>query len=284
LLKLIEQRARMLNLNPKVPSGSNATETALNALHSPKFLVVATHGYFMSDVAPVSAITLVSEGMKSDWGADFRAGMDPRMRSMLVLAGANRRYRPLEIEASATDSNASSVGTKENRGKVRYDTDDGLLTAFEARGIDLRDTDIVMLVGCESSLGIVPRREYRGGHLTMATGMGMQVQGSNLGSMVWTLPQIGDQAVAGLPLAFFVAGARSVISSTSTIPVGQSTQLIDDFLEAWLNQNQGSNRYSAFHSAQLNALARARQKGSTHPFQWAGMVYIGPPDDARSTP
>jgi len=284
LLKRIEQRARRVNLTPKVLSGPSATETAFNALHSPKFLVVATHGHFMSDLAPVSAITLVSEGMKSDFGADFTAGMDPRMRSMLVLAGANRRYRPLETAASEADSNASPAGINANRGRVHYDTDDGLLTAFEARDIDLRDTDVVMLVGCESGLGIVPRREYRGGNLSMATGMGMQLQGSNLGSMVWTLPQIGDQAVAGLPLSFLVAGARSVISSTSTIPVGENAQLIDDFLEEWLTRNHGSNRYSAFHAAQLNALARARQKGSTHPFQWAGMVYIGPPDDARNIP
>jgi CHAT domain-containing protein len=195
---------------------------------------------------------------------------------MLVLAGANRRYRPLEPAKLVSPANPGAARAAE----IHYDTDDGLLTAFEARDIDLRDTEVVVLVGCESSLGIVPRRQYTADGMTMSTGMGMQVNGGNLGSMVWTLPQSGDEAVAGLPLAFLVAGARSVISSTSTIPVAVNAQLVDDFLEVWLNRNHGLNRYTAFHSAQLSALDRARQKGSTHPFQWAGMIYIGLPDDA----
>jgi hypothetical protein len=33
---------------------------------------------------------------------------------------------------------------------------------------------------------------------------------------------------------------------------------------------------------QINAIERARQKGNTHPFHWAGMIYIGQPDDAPS--
>jgi hypothetical protein len=39
-------------------------------------------------------------------------------------------------------------------------------------------------------------------------------------------------------------------------------------------------RYEAFHSAQLAALAHARQNhGSGHPFYWAGVVYVGDPSD-----
>ena len=97
---------------------------------------------------------------------------------------------------------------------------------------------------------------------------------------MWTLPQSGDEGIAGMPLAFLTAGARSVISSTMTIPAGINSQLVSDFLKGWLSRARAPGRYAAFHAAQLSALSRARAKGSTHPFQWAGMIYIGAPDDS----
>ncbi len=86
----LERRARKSGLRP-------------HRLRSPKILVFATHGYFMSDVAPASSITLHSIGGKSNFGADYLVSMDPLMRSMLVLAGANQRYHPLTADLAVGD-------------------------------------------------------------------------------------------------------------------------------------------------------------------------------------
>jgi hypothetical protein len=55
---------------------------------------------------------------------------DPRMKSMLIMAGANRRSA-----------------------EVSPDSSDGLLTAYEMSDIDLRNTELVILTACESGLG-----------------------------------------------------------------------------------------------------------------------------------
>ena len=149
--------------------------------------------------------------------------------------------------------------------------------------MDLRDTDLVLLIGCESSAGAVHSGTW---HIKKGTGMapgvGMQEARSNEGNLMSSFPKWGDEGLAGLPLAFVIAGARSIISSAWTVPVQENAHLIDQFLELWLNGNQGRDRYAAFHLAQLAALKQARQTTGSHPFHWAGLMYIGWPDDSST--
>src|SRR5262249_44797542 len=111
----------------------------------------------------------------------------------------------------------------------------------------------------------------------------MQVASGSNGTIMDTLPRFGDDGVTGLPSAFFVAGARSLVSSAWTIPVRENATLVGEFLDNWLNHNHGRNRYAAFRAAQLAALARARDNGDSHPFRWAGLMYVGRPDDTFNT-
>lgn len=284
LLRAVERRIRNSKLQPKVLTGVKASEEMLLDLRSPRFLLFATHGYFMSEIAPVSKMTW-SSTEEGGWTSDVKVSMDPLMRSMLVLAGANHRYHRVSASYSgekfASTAEVRQQGSVLGRGKeAEFELGDGLLTAYEVQNLDLRGTDLVVLVGCESGLGL-PRQRIMQMDFSVSQGIGLRIEGGSLGSMVPGFPKIGDEAVGGLRQAFIIAGARSTISSLWTVSLRPTIQLMDNFLEAWLIG--GRSRYDAFHAAQLNALQRARQNGSGHPFWWAGFVYVGEPDDLQNS-
>ncbi len=117
--------------------GTKATETALKALHGPKILHLATHGFFLSDdtstrshsatatatpSAPMGGSTQLPQG-----GAE-----NPLLRSGLALAGAN---------------------------KLSSGTEDGILTSMEASGLDLWGTKLVVLSACDTGNGKVTNGE-----------------------------------------------------------------------------------------------------------------------------
>jgi len=153
-----------------------------------------------------------------------------------------------------------------------------LLTAYEVEGLRLQNTELVVLIGCESGTGIPQRKHWHAGEMTMGSG-GMRVEAGSLGSIPFALPEATDESLTGLRRAFYIAGARSTISSLWIVPLQESTHLIQDFTEIWLGPNHGQNRYAAFHVAQLNALQRARSKNSGHPFWWGGFTYLGDTND-----
>jgi CHAT domain-containing protein len=97
-------------------TGGNATETALKHARGPRFLHLATHGFFLEDQHRVRE------------GRAWRELEDPMLRSGLVLAGAN----------------AGGSGA-----------DDGILTALETLGLDLAGTRLVVLSACQTGLGDV---------------------------------------------------------------------------------------------------------------------------------
>jgi CHAT domain-containing protein len=132
---------------------------------------------------------------------------------------------------------------------------DGILTAYEVTGMNLRNTELVNLTACETGLG-----------------------------------EVTPDGVVGLRRAFSLAGARSLTMSMWEVPADETASQIYDFYKNWLAgtaQAQATSRYAAFHASQLAALARARENhGAGHPFYWAGVVFVGDPGDlpARSTP
>lgn len=148
---------------------------------------------------------------------------DPFLRSMLVLTGA-------EQHAASVDAGLS----------------DGLLTAMEASSLDLRGTDLVLLVAC-------------------MTGQGHALPG---------------EGVAGLRSVFVVAGARSIMASLWEVPAAETIAQISMFYSNWLRPGQTPQRYAAFRDSQRAALRAAREAtGTGHPFYWAGFTYSGDPGD-----
>ena len=79
---------------------------------------------------------------------------------------------------------------------------DGLLTAYEVTGMNLRGTQLVNLTACQTGLG----------ELTAAEG------------------------IAGLRSAFLLAGARAITMSLWNVPEDKTLRQMDDFYSEWMEK------------------------------------------------
>jgi CHAT domain-containing protein/tetratricopeptide (TPR) repeat protein len=209
--------------------GSQATEDAVTAVKAPRLLQIATHGYVLDPPKD-------------------QPEQSPMLRSMLMLAGVNKSakgdgvYRIGQEYLTEEQARARNISDEE-LSKAKIDLGDGVLTAYEAQGMDLFGTELVNLTACETGLGAV-----------------------------------NADGVAGLRQAFMNAGARSITMSLFEILELESTKQMAQFYENWLGQKM--TRYKAFRAAQLQALESARKNEKTgHPFFWAGIVFAGDPGD-----
>jgi CHAT domain-containing protein len=211
---------------PVVYQRGEAQERAFKRLQNPRVLVVATHGSFQSDPGHDN---LPSPNTAGFWGALLAGSpanrersqslINPLLRCNLALAGANHR-----LDAQGGN--------------------DGILTGMEILNTDLRGTDLVVLLACQTGLGAVEDGE----------------------------------GVAGLHHAFQLAGARTVLASLWSIPAQPSGKLVQAFLENLAIQ---PDKAMALRKAQLAMIAEQREKyGVAHPSLWAGLVLVG---NARET-
>jgi CHAT domain-containing protein len=216
-----------------------AKERVTGVTSSPRILQFSTHGYALDAPADSAA----------EWES-------PLLRSMLIFAGANRWtpenavfYRIGDAVVRESDAHERSL-TGES-----IEVSDGVLTAYEVTGRDLRGTDLVNLTACETGLG-----------------------------------QVTADGVVGLRQAFLLAGCRALTMSMWSIPTDETVDQIVDFYSRWLADSRGAaaSPYEAFRAAQRGALARARNSPksgySGHPFFWAGVIYAGDPGDLPETP
>ena len=198
---------RANNWKVNVHLQKEATEEAIKKISDPQILHIATHGFFLKDVDENASdvIGLQSQIVKEN----------PLLRSGLMLAGA---------AATARDSMVDN--TKE----------DGILTAYEAAGLDLTHTDLVVLSACETGLGEM----YNG------------------------------QGVYGLQRAFMVAGAKSVIMSLWVVDDFATQELMSNFYREWLKDPTSENKQKAFRTAQLKLKEKFPQ-----PYYWGAFVMVG---------
>lgn len=252
--------AKNAGLMPKILTGALASEEMVATAHSPRLMMFATHGHFISKSFTTYANISSDKGINPD----LLESADPLQRSMLVLAGANKRQdRGVgydSTEAAIAPSPKTGVGSvpRSNSDTIQPLLGDGLLTAYEVLGMDLEGTELVMLTACESGLGFT--REGLGG------GGGWQ--------------QASGESAAGLRQSFFVAGAESLVVSLWPVPLDQTVNQMKVFLDQWLVK--GVPRYRAFRASQLSALAAAREtQRNGHPFWWAGFVFLGVPRETR---
>lgn len=118
---------RELFPDSQVLLGAEATEKAIKSAHGPRFLHLATHGFFLPE-QPVPDVLLHRQGLEPT-PAEREAILqreNPLLRSGVALAGFNRR---------------------------QSGTDDGVLTALEAASLDLHGTRLVVLSACETGVG-----------------------------------------------------------------------------------------------------------------------------------
>jgi len=157
-------------------SGAAATEEAVRELRCPRVLHIATHGFF---VPAAKAASSPSRDVATPETSPSTA--DPLLRSGLLLAGV---------------SNFRDAAEKPN-------TEDGILTAYEASLLDLQGTELVVLSACETGLG--------------------QVQ--------------AGEGVYGLQRGFTVAGARSILMSLWKVDDAVTRELMAAFYKNWLGGN-----------------------------------------------
>ena len=183
--------------------GQDALEESVMSVKGPRLLHVATHGFFEPD-------------QKRAGGSSSENTM---LRSGLFFAGANR---VLSGAPPATN------------------LDDGILTAYEATGMNLQGTELVVLSACETGLG----------------------------------ESSAGEEVFGLRRALQEAGAQAVMMSMWKVPDSETQQLMTFFYKNWLS---GKDKHTALREAQLELrkdIMNRWQEDRAH--DWAAFVLVGP--------
>lgn len=161
-----------------------AREDMIKSMKDVEILHIATHGFFLRDI-PASGTWNVA-------GFSGKTFIDnPLLRAGLLLAGAQKAFE----------------------GYRDPNSDDGILTAFEAMSLDLENTDLVILSACETGLGEVSNGE----------------------------------GVYGLQRAFQTAGARSVLMSLWKVDDTATQELMTTFYSNWVDMK---DKQKAFTEAQ----------------------------------
>ncbi|WP_413199576.1 CHAT domain-containing protein, partial [Nostoc piscinale] len=195
--------------NAKILLGKDATETAVKQLQSPSILHLATHGFFIADVA--QNLNASPDLELTPRPKEIIQVENPLLRSGLALAGFNKRKQ-------ATNNN-----------------DDGVLTALEVAGLDLRSNQLVVLSACDTGKGDI---------------------------------KVGD-GVYGLRRALVIAGSQSQVLSLWQVDDTATKELM---VKYYNNLQAGKGRHEALRSAQLDLL---NSQEYSEPQFWAAFVPSG---------
>jgi CHAT domain-containing protein len=153
----------------QVYRGAQATESTLKAVHGPKVLHLATHGFFLADEPPPATPSGDASRSATPAPAVTETYENPLLRSGLALAGAN---------------------------KLTSGEEDGILTAMEASGLDLWGTKLVVLSACETGVGKVTNGEG-------VYGLRRALVIAGAESLVMTLWQVDDLATKDLMAGYY---------------------------------------------------------------------------------
>jgi len=179
--------------------GDKATEAEVKAVKHPRILHLATHGFFLPDKPSATNADEDAAAFRTD---------NPLVRAGLALAGANH---------------------------LRSGEEDGVLTAFEAAGLDLYGTKLVVLSACETGVG-----EARSG-----------------------------EGVYGLRRALAMAGAETTVMSLWQVDDVATRALMTGYYDRLA---QGGGRAESMRQASLAIKARPNYE---HPFYWASFIVSG---------
>jgi len=184
-VKNISKLLATYNIKATTLFGKDATEARVKDIHSPNILHIATHGYFLADLSQMETSKVL--------GVDISAAKEnPLLRSGVLLAGCDNVF----------DESYRPAPNSEN----------GVLTAYEAMSLNLDNTDLVVLSACETGLGSVKQGE----------------------------------GVYGLQRAFLIAGAKSIIMSLWGVSDEATMELMTLFYN---NYAKSGNRQQAFSDA-----------------------------------
>lgn len=191
----------------EVLTDAKATEAAFKRISRPRILHVATHGFFLADLKQPEAD---ARGLVRERAESTDVSLEnPLLRSGLILAGVGQR--------------SSGAG------------EDGVLSALETVGLDLRGTRLVVLSACETGIGDV---------------------------------KVGD-GVFGLRRALVLAGAESQVTTLWQVDDKATRDLMVSYYK---RLQKGEGRGEALRNAQLSMM---KSEGHSHPYFWASFIQIG---------
>lgn len=193
-------------------TGTEATEAIVKQSPNPSILHIATHGFFLKDVP--RPVVDTRQGTAISQEPTLPQIENPLLRSGLALAGFN----------------------------LRRDPEDGVLTALEVSGLDLRGTQMVVLSACQTGEGEV----------------------------------VNGEGVYGLRRAFTLAGARSQLMSLWTVSDAGTKDLMVAYYQ---RLKQGQARGEALRQVQMamleGSLTSDQRQRYDHPYYWAAFVRVG---------
>ncbi len=175
--RLLCEQARELGFDEALLYvGSQATEAELHRAHTSKTLHLATHGFVLPPIEGSGECSKDSE--HNEIQARLLPELNPMLRSGLALAGAQRTLRAW------------------TEGKTSPADDDGIVTADEIGGLDLRGTWLVVLSACDTGKG-----EARAGEGVLGLRRGFIQAGAQ--NLLLTLWPIDDEETVGLMPEFY---------------------------------------------------------------------------------
>ena len=254
---LLEGRAVERMLDALHWTGTEATKARLLQLHAPIVLHLATHGFFLDDDTATEwevdhggpPIGVAPEDLVSGRLTGLRLS-NPFLRSGLALAGANDWLRT---------------------GRLRQPWGDGLLTAHDMAGLDLRGTQLVVFSACETGLGAI-----RTGDGVLGLRRAARLAGAR--AQIMALTRIPDLASAVLVIRLYEILREDDVCGDVALRLAQ-LYVRDVTVQELRDRFLGSAFVDLIPSPVHTWLAAS--KPSLRPFRdarnWASFVYVGPP-------
>jgi CHAT domain-containing protein len=165
----LENILKKSNIQTQKFTEQQATESLIKNLKSPQILHIATHGFFLENIAKQRGGERSFAGFSQD-----KIIENPLLRAGLLLAGAKHIFM----------------------GKNIKNQEDGVLTAMEACNLELDNTDLVVLSACETGLGEVKNGEGVYGLQRAFTSAGAK-------SILMSLWTVSDEATQELMNYFY---------------------------------------------------------------------------------
>jgi CHAT domain-containing protein len=221
---------------------ARASESAVKAVSAPSILHIATHGFFLPDQKQEESNAQSARGLALGTDPAIAAAVaarseNPLLRSGLALAGANER--------GGAAAAAAATG------------EDGVLTAYEAAGLDLWGTRLVVLSACETGVG-----EVQNGDGVYGLRRALVLAGSE--SQVMTLWQVSDDATRELMIEYYrrlqTGAARGEALRQVQLAMLSGAQKASGGQQRGLGGDQSGSR---------------RDANWSHPFYWAAFIQSG---------
>ncbi len=165
-------------------SGKNASEFALFERNNPKFIHIASHGYFLSNDWQGTKLRKINPRRADMWYIAYPWILS-QLNSGLALSGANQLIAGTDVAAFEQD---------------------GLFTASDAASLNLLGTELVVLSACNTGLGsVVDNQQYMASIGDGASNLRSAFRQAGAKNVVMSLWPVADKPTAWIMEAFYRA-------------------------------------------------------------------------------